>query len=70
MNASSPKSGETSAAARRDLSVYDGRELLGHEEGGRGRASTWPDGRDPLGEWIRLDEAIAIALANIVERLR
>ena len=33
---------------RRDLSVYDGRTLLGHvrEEGGWCGVSTWPDGRD------------------------
>jgi hypothetical protein len=39
-------------APRRELSVYDGRNLLGHvrEEGGRCRATTWPDGRD-LGEF-------------------
>ena len=44
--------GSSVLASRHDFSIYDGRNLLGHvrEEGGRCRASTWPDGRD-LGEF-------------------
>ena len=40
------------AASRHELSIYDGRALLGHvrEEGSRCHAITWPDGRD-LGDF-------------------
>ena len=53
MSALSPRNRRaTSADTRHSLSVYDGRNLLGHvrEDGGRCRATTWPDGRD-LGDF-------------------
>ena len=52
MSASSPQNRRAvTSRSRHDLSIYDGRTLLGHvrEEGGRCRATT-SDGRD-LGDF-------------------
>lgn len=63
--ASKPRRADPTAP-RHHLSIYDGRTLLGHvrEEGGRCRATTWPDGRDLGGFPTRKAAADAISAAQ------